>query len=378
MRQNYTIEEIKDLLLGQIDQVVAQYAPEAPGAHHDGQRYFTLNPGRPDKSVGSFWIYTSGPKAGFWEDRATGDHGGLLDLIMLNQGCSFVDALKLARRDLGLEHEDPQTRAARAEAVKRQQALRREAKANARIDRERVARSARALWLSAQEKIAGTPVEFYLRGARGIDLAQLGRQPRSLRYAPECFYKHTDPKTGEITQTKLPAMLGLITDARGQACGCHRTYLRLGDDGKWDKAPVPAPKKVYGTFAGASIHIWSGTGPRGGKGAPLSTCPPDSRIYIAEGIEDALSCVMVLPEARVVAAISLGNLGGVVLPENVAEVTLIADQDDGPEARAQLVRAIGAHQRAGRRTFVWQNSDGGKDLNDAWRSRQAEAAQLGA
>ena len=78
------------------------------------------------------------------------------------------------------------------------------------------------------------------------------------------------------------------------------------------------------------------------------------------------------PGARVLAAISLGNLGAVKLPPNVSKVTLIADLDEGEEQRAALDRAIAAHHAAGRRVAVWKNQSGGKDLNDALRAAHQE------
>ncbi len=75
-----------------------------------------------------------------------------------------------------------------------------------------------------------------------------------------------------------------------------------------------------------------------------------------------------VPERRVLVAISLGNLGQLRLPATVSEVTLIADMDDNATATAQLGHAIEAHRAAGRRVRIWQNQYGGKDLNDALRA----------
>ena len=100
---------------------------------------------------------------------------------------------------------------------------------------------------------------------------------------------------------------------------------------------------------------------------------PGAHVFIAEGIEDALSAVVLKPEVRVLAAISLSNLGHVVLPEAVEHVTLIADLDDNDTARAELDRAIASHQSAGRTVRVFQNRWGGKDLNDALRAASTQA-----
>ncbi len=375
-RQHYAIDEIKAMLLDRVDQVARHYAPPAAGSYTDKGGYFTLNPGRPDRHVGSFVIWTAGPKAGQFIDFATGEHGDLIDLIRLAQGGSLSDALREARGFLGLASDNPADAARRAASAARARAMAAEARSRDAEARETRRRMALALWLRGRESIAGTPAEHYLRDARGIDLRQLGRQPRALRFMAECYYKHIDPTTGEVIEGRWPALLALATAADGKPAACHRTYLEFRD-GRWQKAALPAPKKVLGDYAGASIHLWRGLGPRGGAGRRLSEAEPGSHVYIAEGIEDALSCVTILPEARVLSAISLSNLARLWLPPTIASVTLIADRDDSDGARQQLDRAVAAHAGAGRIVRVWQNQTGGKDLNDALLARAGEADEPG-
>ncbi|MEO1024042.1 MAG: toprim domain-containing protein [Pseudomonadota bacterium] len=376
-RQTYSIDQIKDMLLTQPEAVIERFAPPVEGSYTDKGRYFTLNPGRVDRSVGSFFVWVSGSTPGKWRDFATGEHGDILDLIRLNLGCSLADAIKEARQILGLDNDTPEARRLRnkaaAEARQRRQEADRQRRAQAKKQRKR----AQALWLSGKERIAGTPVEGYLRDVRGINLRQLGRQPRVLRYVRQCFYTHTDPETGEVIERDYPAMVAAVTNGKGETVACHRTYLATNQaTGRWDKAPVPNAKKVLGDYAGGTIHLWSGTGPRGGKGGSLSKAAPGTRVFIAEGIEDALSCAMLLPDERVLAAISLSNFGQVELPDNVSAVTLIADQDENDQAKAALERAIAAHRDAGRSVSLWQNRHGGKDLNDALRQMQGQNDEL--
>lgn len=371
-RQTYSIDQIKDMLLVNARAVIETYAPPVPGSYTDKGRYFTLNPGRVDRSVGSFVVHVEGAKAGRWNDFATGEFGDVLDLIRLNLGCSPAEAIREARRYLGLEHETPKDRRRREQAARAAAERRAQADRDRRAEQKRRAKQAHALWLSGQERIGRTPVEGYLQ-TRGIDLRQLGRQPRALRFVPQCFYTHTDPETGEVLEGEFPAMVAAVTDGKGRTIACHRTYLAPDPArGVWGKAPVPKAKKVLGNYAGGSIHLWSGIGPRGGKAGPLSKAPEGSRVYIAEGIEDALSAAMLVPEARVLAAISLSNMGAVQLPDTVSAVTLIADQDDNDQAKAALERAIAAHQAAGRTVRIWQNRHGGKDLNDALRQAEGQ------
>ncbi|MGS4947410.1 DUF7146 domain-containing protein [Meridianimarinicoccus sp. RP-17] len=372
-RQTYSLDQIKDLLLAQVEHVVDRFAPPAEGSFTDHQgRYFTLNPGRADRSVGSFYVHIRGARAGQWRDHATGQFGDVLDLIQLSLGCDTREALREARNILGLSTISPEDRVRHERAAAEARKRRQEAQAKAREDQQRKAQRAHALWLSAQASLRGTPVERYLADTRGIDLAELGRQPRALRYHRSCRYYHMDPDTGEVIEGSWPAMLAIVCGANGRAIACHRTWLALRPDGRWDKAPVPKARKVLGNYAGGAVMLWRGIGPRGGKPAPLSQCPPDTHVYITEGIEDALSAVMLMPHARVIAAISLSNFGGVPLPPNVARVTLVADQDQGDQAQAELARAVDQHAAAGREVRVWKNTMGGKDLNDALRAARAK------
>lgn len=387
-RQAYTLEEIKGMLLDRRHQVAQTYAPPAPGSYTDKGAYFTLNPGRADRSVGSFVVWLEGPKMGRWRDFATGQHGDLIDLIALNLGCDLKAAWREARGFLGLMSDAPEDVARRKAAAERAKRLAEEARQKDAADRERKRKSAVALWLEARERIAGTPVEFYLRDERGIDLAQLGRQPRALRFHPNCYCRQViakeshDPETGEVIPARIfegsfPAMLAIINDAQGRPVACHRTWLQFRG-GRWQKAGVPKPKKVLGDYAGGAIHLWSGIGPKGGKGKRLAEAEPGSHVFLSEGIEDALSCVMALPDARVLAAISLSNFAAIALPPAISEVTLIADQDEGQPQQDALDRAIEAHARAGRRVRVWKNEEGGKDLNDALRARRSAEEKQGA
>lgn len=373
-RQAYSLEQIKDLLLARIEDVVERYAPPVAGSYRAHGRYFTLNPGRVDRHVGSFYVQMRGSKPGQWVDHATGQFGDVLDLIALSLATDLRGAMSEARAFLGLETASPEDLARRRTAARAAAERRRQAAADERRAEERRRRSAQALFLSAREGLRGTPVESYLRDTRAVDLAALGRQPRALRFAPECRYYREDRETGEVIEAVYPAMLAAIYRGR-DFIGVHRTYLaRDPATNGWSKAPLPDAKKVLGDVRGGGINLWRGIGPRGGKPAPLSASPPGTELYIAEGIEDALSVVMLLPEARVLAAISLGNLGQVTLPETVSTVTLVADLDEAGQAQEQLQRAVAQHRAAGRVVRLWQNPFGGKDLNDALRAVRRDRA----
>lgn len=373
-----SIEAIKQGLIDRIEDVVARCAPPAPGSYRKGELYFTLNPGRADRTVGSFVVHMHGPRAGQWHDYAMSGreaHGDLIDLIGISLGLSAPDAIREARAWLGFENDTPDMRRAREAGAIRAAERRKQQEADRRREAEKRRKWAEGLWLSGQEGLRGTPVEAYLRG-RGIDLALLGRQPRAIRFHPAVLYleqvEQIDADTGEVTvrleRKHFPAMLSAIVNGAGKIMACHRTYLAEGPSG-WTKAALPDAKKVLGEYRGGSVRLSSGIGPRGGKAARLSECPPGTRVYIAEGIETGLSAMILRPEARVLAAVALANMAAVELPANVAEVVLIADADEHEQAQAALQAAVQAHANAGRLVRVWRSDVPGEDLNDVLRRR---------
>jgi len=385
-RQTVSIDEIKARLVDRIEDVVDRWAPPAQGSYRHGPLYYTLNPGRPDRSVGSFLVHMAGPKAGRWVDYATDPRGGdLIDLIALSTGCSAREALAQARAYLGLDTQSPQDRQAEAQAAERRKRLRAQAEAEARAAQAKKEARGLALWLSGQEEIRSTPVQAYLE-ARGIALDRLDPVPRAIRFHPAARYYWTegrvDPETGEVAvdargrpirdlrHRAMPAMLTAI--ARGnRIVDCHQTFLAARPDGSWDKADVTTPKKVFGNYTGGAARLCNGLGPKGGR-PKLAEAPQGSTVWITEGIENALS-LMVLrrmtgrPPVYVLAAGMVANFAKVDLPAAVSKVVLCADNDAGDAARSMLEAAIGAHRAQGREVSVWRSQVPGEDLNDCLR-----------
>lgn len=362
-----SFKDIVSALNADPEAVVQRYC-SVEGAWRDlDGRYWCLNPMRPDRRVGSFCInLRPGPHQGKWVDYATGEHGDMLDLIERVDGCSRFDALQTAKQLLGMMEMSQ----ARRWHLERQRAARERARQAelAKADEIRTRREgwAQRLWFSGR-KLAASPASSYLIW-RGIQLERLPRFPSALRYHPSCLHRSVDRETGEVIDRHLPAMLGAIAGPDGRIIGCHRTYLTIRPGCRVSKAGpedgVPDAKKVLGSKAGGAIRLWSGLGPKGGKGLPLAQAPEGTRVYITEGIEDGMSVVHVEPEWRVLVAITLENMAKIVLPPNVSEVVLVADNDAAPEAQAQLDKAIQAHAAVGRTVRLWQAPEPFKDLNE--------------
>ena len=157
-------------------------------------------------------------------------------------------------------------------------------------------------------------------------------------------------------------MVAAISGADGSALvAIHRTWLAQdGTTGRWGKASLQNPKMTLGSYAGGAIRI-----ARGASGKPLAQAPDGDRVVLAEGIETALSVALACPELRVLAAVSLANIGRVVLPPAVRHVTLAADNDGGNvAAQRALQTAVERFLAQGRTVAVAMPEQPGSDWND--------------
>lgn len=141
-------------------------------------------------------------------------------------------------------------------------------------------------------------------------------------------------------------MIGAMQGPDRRIIGVHRTYLKPNGSGKADVEPN---KMMLGVAQGAAVRF----------------SKPADHLYVAEGIETALSVLSVRQTASVWAALSLDNMEKIQLPTEVREVTLIADNDqkDWRAGRRAVRQAVSAHAAQGRlvRT-VWPPR--GCDFND--------------
>lgn len=233
------------------------------------------NPGR------SLFVRISGRRAGKWCDAATGEYGDLIDLIMLNRGLALRDALAEARHFLRMprlpeppvtySHENPDVYDPLA--------------------------AARRLF-AASVPITRTLAERYLY-SRGIHLMQ---DHTALRFHPKCYYRN---ETGfEV----WPAMIAAVTGLDGVITGIHRTWL---DPQTCDKAPVAQPRRALGQLLGYAVSV--------GQVGDIAIA--------AEGLETALTLKMLIPNLPVLAALSAGHLGALILPDILQRLYVASDND---------------------------------------------------
>ncbi len=337
---------------GEIARMLAPHAAAIaaellPRGRRDGQEWRCGSiAGEPGDSLA---VHLSGGKAGVWSDFATGELGDALDLVahVLYAG-DKGEALAWARRWLGLSDTAP---AQPRRAPPPPSAAEIDGEAEGRRD------AARRIFLASTPHVADTPVAHYL-AARGIDLAELRHPPRALRF-------HARLWNSESRQT-WPAMVAAVVRPGAGLVAAHRTWLAKDADGIWRKAPLRDAKKSLGAVRGGLIPLQ-----RGSSGKPLAHAPTGETAVVAEGIETGLSVALACPELRVAAAVSLANLGAIVLPPAVTTVIIAADDDgDNAKARDALDRAVQRLLAEGRTVRIARPPIG-KDFNDALMAAQA-------
>lgn len=394
---------------GDIAEISARLADRAaslaadlfPGGHREGHDYVC-----PPRAAGgpgdSLKIVIAGPERGHYKHFGEGHGGDLLDL-WAHYRCNgdLGQARREARRWLGLEPGEAARHARRpGDAASNPEAARRAAADAAELERRKAKarKVAAAIFLAGEAEILGTPVEWYLKG-RGIDLAALPAPPRALRYHPALDYpwEHVARRPAPPGLGKPPAMVAHVCGLDGRQLACHRTYLEVVKPGTAVKLGVHTPgiaalapaKLTKGSPTGGLVRLSNGQmierdtgvirpGPRlgdvpermaSGKWASEAF----DRLYLAEGIENALTFAAARPECRVAATVSLANMAHVELPAFIATVVLIRDNDEPIEARRAFDKAVHRFRGQGRTVKLIEAPEG-KDLNDYWQRacRQGE------
>lgn len=323
-----------------------------------GIYWLCANPTRHDRHAGSMWVIVSG-NVGVWKDEATGDTGDVFKLIGYING--IADNRELMRWCLSFLGDDPALdrkaleRRSRAPRKTQEQV---DAEEAARVEEAR--RKALGLWLNAKKDWRASVVETYFRTARGLDLSPLTHLPGAVRWLPD--HDATDSKTGEVES--FPCILTAMTLPNGSFGAVHRTWIR--HDGS-DKAWVSPPRKIWPSFTGCVMRV--------AKGIPRHTPEQAAKkgisgpVVITEGLEDALTVAVSMPEIRVWAAGTLGNIAHVPALPCVSEFIVLRDNDwDKPQAVRLFDKGIQALRRHGLPVKVTA-APSGKDANDLYRGK---------
>lgn len=202
-------------------------------------------------------------------------------------------------------------------------------------------------------------VRRYLLEARGIDLDAVPNKCPVLRWHPYLKHWARDQWSG-------PAMIAPVMTHDGHKPAIHATFL-LDAGGKVDKAPIGSPRLFLGPIGGAVVPLTYG--PSGLSVEEALQQGVSGPLVLCEGIETGLSLALALPEARVWAALSLGNMAHApVWFGCVSSIVVALENDTKPQTLKQREAVLDALERHGKPLTTMQ-AHAGNDFNDLLRGK---------
>jgi putative DNA primase/helicase len=208
-------------------------------------------------------------------------------------------------------------------------------------DSERNRDRALKIWNEAKLAERSPLLRRYLQ-SRGITIAV----PRTLRWARSI--KHP---TGGLHS----AMIARVDDAAGDMIAVQRTYLLPDGSGK---APVEPERLSLGPVKGGAVRLAAGAS------APL--------LMISEGVETALSAMQAC-ELPAWAALSTSGLKNLILPAEIREIIILADNDlNGAGQHAARIAAQRWRSEC-RKVRIALPPNPGTDFNDVLRGQRNAA-----
>lgn len=334
-----------------------------------------LNPTRPDKRTGSFVIWTGGTAAGGFNEyspKGPPASGDVLDLIAYvhNRAGDRRFAFTYARDFLGIRAMTPeQLRSAKGTARQVAHEIT-AAHSQAIADRRRKALD---IWNRALP-LSGSAAEIYL-ASRRIPYVLIQNREDDLRFLPRLEHwkdtvwdKSTTPWTKVKSGGEYPVMVGAMRNLAGDITAVHCTFLRPDGHGK---APVSEPKLMRGDAKGSAIRLTRGAGNlslEAARGAFLR----DGALHPFmpfEGIENALSYAMEVPEARIWACGSFDLMMALRVEDEPCFDPVIygLDNDDNPKAEEQIIDRMDEVRASGRDCSRARPPAGVNDFNDLVR-----------
>ena len=347
------------------------------------------------KKAGGEWIgpcpahggedrFSINPQKGVFNCRGAEGGKGAIDLVMHMTGCSATataERINGRPRPNGSHDETEEERAARlARNAQRQADIERQREEQRAIEAAKAKRDEEAIDAILERALdlddpRASHSKAYLEARK---LKADKRITDDIRFVAELdYYGERANGDGKIEWlATMPAIIAIIRNRHGNVIGLSRTYLDPAAPRKWQPtgSSTNSPRKIRGEKKGGFIRL----GRR-----------PSETIAISEGWENALSWRQLNPDfdGKVVAAVDLGNLSGgatdtidhpllkdadgkprqiqngvpdpnkpgVIIPKEVKEIRIVADNDNEPGALiAHLLTATRRFQGQGLEvSLVW-------------------------
>lgn len=307
---------------------------------------------------GSLRFHISGPKEGKWNDFESGETGNIFQLVRREKHMDFREALFYIADALNLKvplmvsttisEEQKKEQEQKRTQLKEKQALKEAKDIASRLN------GVSELQMKSKS-IEGTCAETYLREVRGIQ----GQLAPDLRFLPKgtTFMYSGESKT---LQQDCFAAFG-----RGQNGRLRAVQLtKLTEDGR--RALNSEGEKLNKIQYGVS----------GGSFVTLQESKDTSRVFIAEGLETALSIKEAHVIGKIVASLGIHNISNYQGPEK--EMILCADNDEHkPHSKTHTVieKAQEHLTIQGHSVVLIKPSIPGDDFNDVLKKQGIQGVE---
>ncbi len=334
-----------------------------------------LNPTRMDKTPGSFVIWTAGAAAGGFNEyspKGPPASGDVVDLIAYVHGRpgDRAFAFAWARNFLGIKAMSQEQLKAIKSTARAHVTQVTQAQSEALAERRK---KALALWQRSLP-IAGSVAETYL-ASRRIPYVLIKNREEDLRYIPRLEHwkstkwdKTVTPWRKITAGPELPVMIAAMRNLAGDITAVHCTFLRSDGMGKAD---VSEAKLIRGDAKGSAIRLTKGE-----SGLSFEEARAEYETHGVvhpfmpfEGIENALTYAMEVPEPRVWACGSFDLMLALRVEDEPCFDPVIygTDNDGTAQAEEKITDRIDEVRASGRDCSRARPPAGVKDFNDLIR-----------
>lgn len=277
---------------------------------------------------GALTVITRGSKAGMWRSWSMGEGGkDLISLYQFAYGISWKEAIKELAQSLSIPLDRKPILESKDYAIRKEKH-----ELESQYELKKKINLARKEY-SQGVPIQGTLAEKYLREHRGIG----GDLPSDFKFRTAMEHPHT--------RELVPTLLAPIRDKENNLTGIVRIFLNK-DGTKYDKIVTDNDKEEK-AVARANLGIV-------GEGAVVvqrGSMP--TTLWVAEGIETALSLAQSVPNQSVLASISVSNLKNIPVGAETEKVVICADKDKpGSNTSKAVIAAVETHLSCGKRVFI--------------------------
>lgn len=294
-------------------------------------------------SFGSLKFTMTGSKAGLWHDFATSKGGSIIHLVQQEKGLDFKGALEYLSQELNVRNYD-QIYVAPAKSVQ-------DSSAEETADKASRLKSVAELYAKSRP-IKNTVAETYLRDERGIKSALSD----DLRFLPKGTQFTYGGKVRTLNQISFAAF---GRQANGELSVVQLTSLNIYGERAKALDGEKLKKIQYGVSKGAFVTIQSS-----------SSQDSMNRVFIAEGLETALSIKETGVSGRIVAGLGINNLGNYIGQEKA--IILCADNDEHkPTSQTYklIEKAADGFKSNGHAVDIIKPTTPGHDFNDVLKEQ---------